>query len=102
MFDAIAGRYDLLNRVLSGGLDGRWRTRAIAALNLTSRETVLDLCTGTADLALAAASGPAHARRIIGVDFSTAMLRLAQEKTRRAGHAEAAGEGGPAVEFIRG
>jgi demethylmenaquinone methyltransferase/2-methoxy-6-polyprenyl-1,4-benzoquinol methylase len=105
MFDAIAGRYDLLNRVLSGGLDGRWRARAIAALNLTGRETVLDLCTGTADLALAAASGPAHARRIVGVDFSAAMLRLAQEKARRAGHAEATGEGGPAdpaVGFIRG
>jgi demethylmenaquinone methyltransferase/2-methoxy-6-polyprenyl-1,4-benzoquinol methylase len=102
MFDAIAGRYDLLNRVLSGGLDGRWRARAIAALNLSGRETVLDLCTGTADLALAAANGPLHARRIIGVDFSAAMLRLAQEKVRRANHAEAAGEGGPAVDLLRG
>ena len=89
MFDAIAGRYDLLNRVLSGGLDGRWRAHAIAALNLTGRETVLDLCTGTADLALAAASGRAHARRIIGVDFSAAMLRLAKKKAS-------------SVDFIRG
>src|SRR5437773_10785389 len=93
MFDAIAGRYDLLNRVLSGGLDRRWRARTIAALNLTGRETVLDLCTGTADLALAAAGGPAHAKRVIGLDFAAAMLLLAKEKARA---------GGSAISLIRG
>ena len=65
MFDAIAERYDFLNHLLSAGLDKRWRKRAVEALQLTGRETVLDLCTGTADLALAAMSGraPRQARR---------------------------------------
>jgi len=54
MFDSIAGRYDLLNHVLSAGIDRRWRTRAIRSLQLTGRERVLDLCTGTGDLAIAA------------------------------------------------
>ena len=51
MFDAIAGRYDLLNTVLSGGLDRYWRLRAIRSLGLTGRERLLDVCTGTADVA---------------------------------------------------
>jgi demethylmenaquinone methyltransferase / 2-methoxy-6-polyprenyl-1,4-benzoquinol methylase len=55
MFDAIAPRYDLLNHVLSAGIDRRWRTRAIQSLRLQGTERVLDLCTGTADLATAAA-----------------------------------------------
>jgi len=82
MFDAIADRYDLLNHLLSAGLDKQWRKRAIAALELTGQETVLDLCTGTADLALAAMEGPAHARRVVGVDFSSAMLQKGKEKVR--------------------
>ena len=43
MFDAIAGRYDFLNHVLSAGIDRRWRRRAIASLRLSGRERVLDL-----------------------------------------------------------
>jgi demethylmenaquinone methyltransferase/2-methoxy-6-polyprenyl-1,4-benzoquinol methylase len=81
MFDAIAGRYDLLNHLLSAGLDRHWRARAVKALNLTGRETVLDLCTGTADLALAAA-GDLQTGYVIGIDFSGAMLLLAKEKVR--------------------
>ena len=84
MFDAIAGRYDLLNHVLSAGLDHGWRKSAVASLELTGRETVLDLCTGTADLALAAVGderAPRRARRVVGVDFSRAMLQIAQGKT---------------------
>ena len=54
MFDAIAPRYDLLNHVLSAGLDTRWRTRAISELRLGAGARVIDLCTGTADLAVAA------------------------------------------------
>ena len=80
MFDAIADRYDFLNHLLSAGLDKEWRKRAIAALQLTGRETVLDLCTGTADLALAAISAPQRARRVIGIDFSGAMLQIGKRK----------------------
>ena len=80
MFDAIAPRYDLLNHLLSAGLDRRWRTRAIAALALDDRARVLDLCTGTGDLALAAVAGAAG-RSAVGVDFAARMLVLAQAKT---------------------
>lgn len=84
MFDAIAARYDLLNRVLSVGLDRRWRTRAVEALELTGTETVLDLCTGTADLAIAAVSaGERGARRAVGVDFALEMLRVGRGKLER-------------------
>jgi demethylmenaquinone methyltransferase/2-methoxy-6-polyprenyl-1,4-benzoquinol methylase len=75
MFDAIAGRYDLLNTVLSGGLDRYWRFRAIRSLALTGRERLLDVCTGTADVALAGARADRGAARVIGVDFAGAMLR---------------------------
>jgi demethylmenaquinone methyltransferase / 2-methoxy-6-polyprenyl-1,4-benzoquinol methylase len=85
MFDAIAHRYDFLNHFLSGGLDIRWRRRAIAALALTGRERVLDLCTGTGDLAIAAMAGQGSpgAARVIGVDFAPAMLAIAREKVAR-------------------
>ena len=53
MFDRIAPRYDLLNRLLSLGLDQRWRRRQVASLGLHGRARVLDLATGTADVALA-------------------------------------------------
>ena len=61
MFDAIAARYDLLNRVLSAGLDQRWRARAVEALELQPTDTVLDLCTGTADVALGRWRPPSRA-----------------------------------------
>jgi demethylmenaquinone methyltransferase / 2-methoxy-6-polyprenyl-1,4-benzoquinol methylase len=85
MFDAIAGRYDLLNHVLSAGIDRRWRTRAIRSLALTGSERVLDLCTGTGDLAIAAARARPSAARIVGIDFAGAMLRVGSEKLRQAG-----------------
>jgi demethylmenaquinone methyltransferase/2-methoxy-6-polyprenyl-1,4-benzoquinol methylase len=82
MFDAIARNYDLLNRVLSAGLDQRWRARAVRALSLEPHETLLDLCTGTADVALSAALGPAPPHRVVGVDFSHEMLRIGLRKIR--------------------
>jgi demethylmenaquinone methyltransferase/2-methoxy-6-polyprenyl-1,4-benzoquinol methylase len=85
MFDAIAGRYDLLNHVLSAGIDRRWRTRAIRSLQLTGRERVLDLCTGTGDLAIAAVRAQPGAARVVGVDFSGAMLRVGAHKLRARG-----------------
>jgi len=85
MFDAIAPRYDFLNRVLSAGIDRRWRTRAIRSLRLTGRERVLDVCTGTADLAIAARTATPGAARVVGVDFAGAMLDIGREKVKRAG-----------------
>jgi demethylmenaquinone methyltransferase / 2-methoxy-6-polyprenyl-1,4-benzoquinol methylase len=85
MFDAIAPRYDLLNRVLSAGIDKRWRARAIRSLQLTGRETLLDVCTGTADVALQARAG--GAARVIGVDFAGRMLALGRTKVETAGEA---------------
>jgi demethylmenaquinone methyltransferase/2-methoxy-6-polyprenyl-1,4-benzoquinol methylase len=83
MFDAIAGRYDFLNHLLSAGIDRRWRTRAIRSLMLTGRERVLDLCTGTGDLAIAAVRAQPSASRVVGVDFAGAMLRVGGDKLRR-------------------
>ena len=83
MFDAIAPRYDLLNHLLSGGIDRRWRTRAIDSLRLTGREILLDVCTGTGDVALQATG----ARRVIGVDFAAAMLGIGQQKVGAAAQA---------------
>jgi demethylmenaquinone methyltransferase/2-methoxy-6-polyprenyl-1,4-benzoquinol methylase len=81
MFDAIAPRYDLLNHLLSAGVDRRWRTRAIRTLQLTGRETLIDVATGTADVALAASG----AARVIGVDFAGVMLTLGLRKVHRSG-----------------
>ena len=88
MFDAIAARYDLLNHLLSAGLDRRWRQLAIRSLRLTGRERVVDVCTGTGDVALAAIDGRPGALRVVGIDLSDEMLRLGGEKVR------ARGEGG--------
>jgi len=85
MFDAIAPRYDLLHHLLSGGLDLRWRVKAVRSLALRGGETVLDLCTGTADLAIASATASPGAASVVGVDFAAQMLRLGREKLLRRG-----------------
>jgi demethylmenaquinone methyltransferase/2-methoxy-6-polyprenyl-1,4-benzoquinol methylase len=85
MFDAIARRYDALNHLLSAGLDRRWRRRAVTALALTGRERLLDMCTGTADLAIAAATAACPARYVVGVDFSAEMLAIGHRKVAAAG-----------------
>lgn len=84
MFDRIARRYDLLNRVLSLGLDRRWRRKAAAALELGAGARVLDLACGTGDLALAILERHPDAA-VIGVDPSRAMLDIAHEKAARRG-----------------
>ena len=81
MFDGIARRYDFLNHFLSAGLDTRWRARAIRDAALPPDARVLDLCTGTADLAVAALHAQPSAR-VIGVDFAAAMLRVGLNKLR--------------------
>lgn len=93
MFDAIADRYDLLNTVLSGGLDRYWRRRAIASLKLTGRERLLDVCAGTADVAIRGARN--GAARVVGVDFSGSMLVHGLDKVKNAGLA-------PRVQLVQG
>jgi demethylmenaquinone methyltransferase/2-methoxy-6-polyprenyl-1,4-benzoquinol methylase len=85
MFDAIAARYDFLNHLLSAGIDRRWRRAAVRALALTGGECVLDLCTGTADLAIATLTARPPAARVVGIDFSPAMLAVGQGKLRHRG-----------------
>jgi demethylmenaquinone methyltransferase/2-methoxy-6-polyprenyl-1,4-benzoquinol methylase len=90
MFDRIAPRYDLLNRLLSAGVDTRWRKRAVDALGLGPAARVLDLCTGTADL-LIEALGRGPERRGTGIDLSAAMLARAARKLARRGWESRAG-----------
>ena len=87
MFDRIARRYDLVNRVMSLGLDRRWRRRAVAALQLGERPRVLDLATGTGDVAIDVARARPGAS-VIGLDPSTKMLAIAADKLARRGLAD--------------
>ena len=84
MFDRIAGRYDFVNRVMSFGLDRGWRRRTVRALELEPGSRILDLATGTADLALEVARAGADVQ-VVGVDPSTEMLAVGREKVARAG-----------------
>lgn len=85
MFDGISGRYDLLNRLLSLGIDVHWRRVALRMLRdqgLPGR--VLDVATGTADLALALAHELPHAE-VVGVDLSEGMLGVGRQKVTKSG-----------------
>ena len=103
MFDRIAPSYDLLNHVLSLGMDRGWRRRAVALAEVAAGGAVLDLCCGTGDLALEFARSAARPGRVVGVDFSAAMLRIAERKAERCGFAREPGraEGG-SVEWVEG
>lgn len=87
MFDGIAPRYDLVNRVLSLGIDRRWRRRTVDALALPPGARVLDVATGTADLALAIAARHRDAT-VVGLDPSANMLAVARRKIAAAGFAD--------------
>ena len=89
MFDSIAGRYDLLNRVMSLGLDRRWRRRAVAALAPQGGERYLDVGCGTGDVMLEVLRA-APASTVVGVDPARAMMAVAASKAARAGVAERA------------
>ena len=85
MFDRIAGRYDLLNRLLSGRQDVRWRAKLIRRLPERGALRLLDLATGTADVPLAAARRAPGLERAVGVDMAGAMLAVGRTKIARAG-----------------
>ena len=88
MFGEIAGRYDLLNHTLSLGIDHYWRWRTTRLVRPSTEAPVLDVCTGTGDLALAYWR-VGDGIRVVGSDFCRPMLLVGKEKIRRAG---AAGE----------
>lgn len=92
MFDRIAPRYDLMNRLMSLGLDGRWREHAAAAADLAAGDQALDCCTGTGDLAFALADRTTPAGCVVGIDFSEGMLARARAKAPE----------GARVEFAQG
>ena len=80
MFDRIAPRYDLLNRVMTAGLDRRWREAAAAAADVAAGDSALDVCTGTGDLAFALARRVTPSGRVVGADFAGNMLERARLK----------------------
>jgi demethylmenaquinone methyltransferase/2-methoxy-6-polyprenyl-1,4-benzoquinol methylase len=84
MFDSIAFRYDFINRFLSGGIDVYWRKRAIRELKEIQPKTILDVATGTADLAILAHR---HLKpvQITGIDISSGMLELGRKKIEKLG-----------------
>lgn len=86
MFDRIVVRYDLLNRLLSLGLDLRWRRVAVDGLDVGPEGRVLDLCTGTGDLALMALRRREALASMAGLDVSSEMLAVARTKAERSGH----------------
>jgi demethylmenaquinone methyltransferase/2-methoxy-6-polyprenyl-1,4-benzoquinol methylase len=80
MFDRIAGRYDLLNSLMTAGLHHRWRQRAAERAQLRPGDAALDVCCGTGDLTLELASRVSPGGHAVGCDFSEPMLDLAREK----------------------
>jgi demethylmenaquinone methyltransferase/2-methoxy-6-polyprenyl-1,4-benzoquinol methylase len=90
MFDRIAGPYDMMNRVMTAGLDRRWRELAAEATGLGNGATALDACCGTGDLALALARLVGRGGQVTGLDFSGEMLERARKKGRQANAAEIA------------
>jgi demethylmenaquinone methyltransferase / 2-methoxy-6-polyprenyl-1,4-benzoquinol methylase len=84
MFNDIAFRYDFLNRFLSAGIDVRWRKKAIKQLENIQPKTLLDVATGTADVAIMA-SGMLKPDKITGIDISDGMLDIGRKKIQKLG-----------------
>jgi demethylmenaquinone methyltransferase/2-methoxy-6-polyprenyl-1,4-benzoquinol methylase len=84
MFGQIARRYDLLNHLLSLGIDRSWRRRTTRLAPPQGDAPILDVCTGTADLALAYWRAGGGRARIVGADFCRPMLQIGRQKCRRA------------------
>jgi demethylmenaquinone methyltransferase/2-methoxy-6-polyprenyl-1,4-benzoquinol methylase len=81
MFDNISGNYDSLNRVITFGIDLKWRKKVIKMVKKTNPKYILDVATGTGDLAIAMADS--HAEKIIGLDISAGMLQVGIDKIQK-------------------
>lgn len=86
MFDNISGNYDGLNRVISFGIDVKWRKKVIELVKATSPDSVLDIATGTGDLAISMTE--TNASRIVGLDISEGMLAVGRKKITEKGLSE--------------
>ena len=78
MFDTIANEYDGLNRVISFGIDLKWRNKVVEIVGLQNPDSILDIATGTGDLAINLTK--TNAKKIIGLDISEGMLNVGREK----------------------
>lgn len=94
MFDTISGSYDDLNRVISLGADLKWRKKVVRWVKEHQPETVLDIATGTGDLAIQFAKAT-EAKRVVGLDLSEGMLGVAREKSSKDDRLKT-------IEFIKG
>jgi demethylmenaquinone methyltransferase / 2-methoxy-6-polyprenyl-1,4-benzoquinol methylase len=89
MFDRITPAYDRMNRVMSAGMDGSWRARAVRCAGLRRGGSAIDVCCGTGDLAIELLDAVSTRGRVVGLDFSDRMLEAARAKSSQ-------------VEWIRG
>lgn len=80
MFDKISGNYDFMNRLITFRMDKKWRKRVLKLISNHQPESILDIATGTGDMAILFAE--TSAKKIVGVDISQGMLRVADEKIR--------------------
>lgn len=83
MFDTISGDYDNLNRVISFGIDIKWRKKVVKLVKEKQPKTILDIATGTGDLAINLAE--TDATKIVGLDISSGMLDIGREKIKKKG-----------------
>src|SRR5210317_853002 len=81
MFDTISGDYDGLNRVISFGIDIKWRKKVVKMVAQNNPKTILDIATGTGDLAINLVE--TNANEIVGLDISSGMLDIGKEKIKK-------------------
>lgn len=85
MFGEISGRYDFLNHFLSGGVDYYWRWRTVRRVRPEGESPILDVCTGTGDLAIAYWKKAGGQTAVVGTDFTPEMLDIARQKSAKLG-----------------
>ena len=100
MFVRIAPRYDFLNKLLSLGIDRRWRKYAAKKIKSRQEGRILDIATGTGDMALEAARATAGTIKIIGVDFCSAMVEIGQNKLNSSAFSNRVGLGVASCEAL--
>jgi len=81
MFDRISPAYDRMNRVMSAGMDGAWRSRAVRCAGLAPGGSAIDVCCGTGDMAIELLDAVSTRGRVVGLDFSERMIEAARAKS---------------------